>query len=268
MLDADAIRTALSDAVASRVTALEVFAEIASTNSYLMERQGPPPGEISVAATTNQTAGRGRGGHRWVSPPGSGLCLSVAYTFDDPPENLSALTLAAGIGAIAALEDAGASGISLKWPNDLILDGGKLAGILAEAKTEPAGHCTVVIGVGINLDLETGIKLGDESRHALPPTDLRAHLGRPPEATALAARLIDRLYRSIEDFRAAGLAAFAAEWAARDWLSERPLVVHTSPGRIRGRGAGIADDGALLVDTGGGGVRRITSGTVEAAIPR
>lgn len=268
MLDADAIRTALSDAVASRVTALEVFAEIASTNSYLMERPGPPPGELSVAATTNQTAGRGRRGRRWVSPPGAGLCLSVSCTFDDPPDNLSALTLAAGVGAIAALEDAGASGIRLKWPNDLILGGGKLGGILAEARTQPGERCTVVIGVGINLDLGPGLEFGEEAAHALPPADLRMQLQRPPAAAALAACLITGLYRSIEDFRVAGLAAFAAEWAARDWLSDRPLVVHTAPERIRGRGAGIADDGALLVDTGSGGVRRITSGTIEAAIPR
>ncbi len=264
MLDADAIREGLSDAVASRVAALEVFADIASTNSYLMEHPGPPVGELSVAATTNQTAGRGRRGRRWVSPPGSGLCLSVAYTFDDPPENLSALTLAVGLGVIAALEDAGASGISLKWPNDLILGGGKLGGILAEAKTERCERCTVVIGAGINLDLGAGFELGAEARHTLMPTDLRAHIERPPEAAPLAARLISRLYRAIEDYRAAGLAAFATEWGARDWLAGRKLVAEMPPERIRGRGAGIAEDGALLVDTGGG-IRRVTSGTIEAA---
>lgn len=266
MLDADAIRAALSNDVASRLTALEIFAEIASTNSYLMERPGPSPGELSVAATTNQTAGRGRRGRRWVSPPGSSLCLSVAYTFDEPPENLSALTLAAGVGAIAALEDAGAYGVSLKWPNDLILAGSKLGGILTEAKTQAAGGCTVVTGVGVNLDLGPDFEIGGEGERALSPTDLRAQLNFLPDIALLAARLIGRLYGTLEDYRAAGLAGFAAEWAARDWLSDRLLVVETPPERIRGRGAGIADDGALLVDTGGE-IRRVTSGTIETAIP-
>lgn len=268
MLDADAIRAALSDAVALRIAVLEVFAEIASTNSYLIQRPGPSPGELSVAATTNQTAGRGRRGRRWVSPPGAGLCLSVACTFDEPPENLSALTLAAGVGVIAALEDAGAPGIRLKWPNDLILAGGKLGGILAEARTQPGEPCTIVIGVGVNLDLGPGLELGEEAAHALPPVDLRAELRRPPGATVLAASLITGLDRAIENFRAAGFAAFAAEWAALDWLSDRPLVVDAPPERIRGRGAGIADDGALLVDTGSGGLRRVTSGTIEATRSR
>ncbi len=106
-LDAGAIRGALSEHVAVRLFSIEVFPEIESTNSYLMQQEAPPPGQARVALTDNQTKGRGRHGRTWQSPPGSGLCVSVGFTFTVQPANLPALTLAIGLGAIAALERLG-----------------------------------------------------------------------------------------------------------------------------------------------------------------
>ena len=91
-LDGDAVRRALSAPTVSRLDAFEAFSEIDSTNSYLMHQPAPVPGRLRVAITDNQTQGRGRHGRTWVSPAGSGLCLSLAWAFAEKPAILPALT--------------------------------------------------------------------------------------------------------------------------------------------------------------------------------
>jgi len=133
-LDADAIRRFADDSVRRRRAKLDVFAEIESTNSYLMQTVGPEPGKMIIAATSNQTTGRGRHGKTWESPPGSGLCLSVAYTFAAQPDDLPALTLVLGLGAVAALEELGATGIAVQWTNDSVAKEAQLGGDLPEGE--------------------------------------------------------------------------------------------------------------------------------------
>jgi BirA family biotin operon repressor/biotin-[acetyl-CoA-carboxylase] ligase len=261
-LDAEAIRESLGEAAADRLSGFDAFAEIESTNTYLMQRDGPQPGHFHVAATTNQTRGRGRYGRTWQSPPGSGLCLSLAYTFNVLPPNLSALTLAIGIGVIDALEEMNVSGVQLKWPNDLMADGGKLGGILTESQSQASGVVTVVTGVGVNVDL------GDISNHDFDMVavgrvaDLAGCTANLPAYDDLAVRLIDSLCATFVSFEADGFERYAPRWVERDWLFGRELVIDTQQRQVAGTAAGIADDGALLVDTGEAGVHRVTSGSV------
>jgi len=261
-LDAGVIRESLGEAAATRLSGFDTFPEIESTNTYLMQRTGPPPGQLHVAATTNQTMGRGRHGRTWQSPPGSGLCLSIAYTFGVQPANLSALTLAIGIGVIDALEDSGAGGVQLKWPNDLIVDGGKLGGILTESQSLTSGAVTVVTGVGLNVNLgdmsDFELEMGSVRRVA----DLTRITARPPKYEDLAAVLIDKLCATFVEFEVDGFEPYAQRWVERDWLFGRDLVIDMQQRQVTGTGAGIGDDGALLVDTGKGRIQRITSGTV------
>ena len=175
-LDSDLICGALDAATVQRLDILEVFAEIASTNTYLMQQPGPAAGRLRVAATDNQTAGRGRHGRTWQSPAGSGLCLSLAYTFASNPANLPALTLAIGLGAIDALQRVGIGGVQLKWPNDLIMMNGKLGGILTEAQSQASGNLTVVTGIGLNIDLSEQPDLEVEAEWAHRITDLKSQL--------------------------------------------------------------------------------------------
>ena len=145
-LNPDVIRDSLDETVAGRLAVFEAFDEIASTNSYLMDREAPSPGQFHVALTDNQVAGRGRHGRVWQSPAGSGLALSLAYTFAAQPANLAAITLAIGVGAIEALDRVGIGGVQLKWPNDLVADDGKLGGILTETQAQPDNAIKVVTG--------------------------------------------------------------------------------------------------------------------------
>ena len=263
-LDADAVRAELGDLVRSRLARIETFAEIDSTNSYLMQRDAPAPGWFHAALTDNQTAGRGRYGRRWSSPPGSGLCLSVAYTFAEQPKDLAALTLAIGLGVVEGLEDLGAPGIQLKWPNDLIAGGGKLGGILTETQPGSSDAIAVVSGIGLNVDLPGELDLDGDPGRVQQGVDLAGVANNVPPWNQLAACIVNALCTSFVVFEQTGFAACAERWSGRDWLLGRRLVVNMPGHEVEGLGAGIADDGALLVDTGIGSLSRVTSGTVMA----
>ncbi|MDH3621970.1 MAG: biotin--[acetyl-CoA-carboxylase] ligase [Gammaproteobacteria bacterium] len=261
-LDAVAIRQSLDGATTARLAKFEAFTEIDSTNSYLMQQPGPPPGQVRVAVTDNQTNGRGRHGRTWQSPPGSGLCLSLAYTFAEQPANLPALTLAIGLGVIDALELVGVCDVRLKWPNDLIAADGKLGGILTETQSQASGAITVVTGVGLNIDLGDGFDLKNKSSLERGVVDLARFAGRVPAVNELAGHLISGLVSTISRYETQGFAGFQNEWRGRDWLLGREVTVNTPHAQVAGVGAGIAADGALLVDTGTGTCDRITSGTI------
>ena len=264
-LDADAILGGLGEFASHRIEEFETFAEIESTNSYLLQQPAPSPGRVRVALTDNQTAGRGRHGRTWQSPPGSGLCLSMGYTFARQPSNLPALTLAVGLGVTEALSEVGVHGVLLKWPNDLMADDGKLGGILTETLPLADDAIAVVAGIGINFDLGDMAEPAVEADTRRPVADLAGYTSVLPPRHALAAGIIDSLCRVFADYEASGFAGQAARWSGCDWLLNRQLVVDTPHRQVAGIGAGVAEDGALLVDTGTGALTRITSGSIIAA---
>lgn len=266
-LDEAAFRRALDTLALPGSVSVECFAAIASTNSHLMARSAPSPGAFRVAVTDNQTAGRGRHGKRWVSPPGSGLALSMAYTFRQPPRNLPALTLAIGVVAAELLDAAGVPGVAIKWPNDLIARGCKLGGILTEARSVAGGGASIVAGIGINLDLPGNLDLGSPPGGNLQPVDLKALTTSPPESVVLAAHLVEGLCRAIADYDNEGFALIRARLSSRDWLLDRHVRVDTGQQVVEGRGAGIAADGALLVDTGTGALQPVVAGTITVHEP-
>jgi BirA family biotin operon repressor/biotin-[acetyl-CoA-carboxylase] ligase len=264
-LDAEFIRSSLDEPALRRLERFEVFTTIESTNSYLMRGEAPGAGNFHVAVTDNQTAGRGRHGRTWRSPPGSGLCLSVAYTFAAQPRNLPALTLAVGMGLIDALEKLGIGGVTLKWPNDLVAGDGKLGGILTESRALADESIHVVTGVGLNIALPDEFDLGTHADWAQAVSDLASLSPELPPASAIAARLIDGLCGVFVDYEAHGFAHYAGRWPGRDWLRGRELTIDRPRHPVRGVAAGVADDGALLVEVGDGSVLRVTSGTILLA---
>ncbi len=267
-LDAEVIRQLANDRVRERLAHIEAFAEIDSTNSYLMKMPAPEPGRLSVAVTNNQTAGRGRLGKTWQSPPGSGLCLSASYTFAEQPENLPALTLALGLGVIDALGELGATGVELKWPNDLVALDGKLGGILTEVQQQSAGTATVVTGIGVNVDLQGAAEIDMANGWTQQVVDLERICDVQPGHEQIAAQFMTHLLQAFLDFEVSGFASMAKRWSRYDWLLGRDITIDTSDKQFSGVGAGIADDGALLVDTPESGMRRVTSGSIVKAGPR
>ncbi len=249
-LEPASIRAHLSDAVAARLTSLEVAAVLPSTNQALVDAP-IAPGELCVCLAEHQTAGRGRRGRAWVAPPRSGLCLSVAYGFMSAPANLSALTLAMGVCAAEVLRQAGAAEVQLKWPNDLISGGAKLGGILTEVSGDARAAPIVVVGLGVNLALpRAGLAL-DESQAALP-VDLASLCAAAPAPSVLAAALIDAMGTALLHYGDTGFEPFAARFAALDALMGQAVEFDGAGGKQRGVAGGITGDGSLRVRTGSG----------------
>ncbi len=261
MLDADSIRKPISGVPGARLEILEVFSEIGSTNSYLLDQPAPPPGRFRVAVADYQTAGRGRMDRTWQSPPSSGLCLSMAYTFQQVPSKLPGLTLALGIGAIEALHRLGIAGIGLKWPNDIIAHDGKLGGILTEVRNGAADNVTVVAGIGLNVDLPAAMQALDKPPSTNKIVDLKNCTTEPPSREKLSVAVIESLFDCMVRFEADGFTPFHDEWQKYDWLFGKQVVFDKPDGRCAGIAEGVDDDGALIIRADQDR-RRIINGTV------
>lgn len=261
-LDADLIHRLLSDDTRQLLERLEVLDEVASTNSWLLERAKRRAGRIEVVLAEHQTAGRGRYSRIWHSPPMTGLTFSMGYTFQRSPQNLSGLTLVIGVAVADALKHLGAKGHGLKWPNDIMAGGRKLGGILTDAMTGAGTSITMVCGVGMNIDL--GAASNDDPITELPKpiTDLRSCMDEPPSRNIVAAALIDEMQRAVIRFEAEGIGPFLAAWNDYDWLRGRHVIVEMPDSVIDGTADGIDSTGALRVLTEHGR-RRVFTGTVK-----
>ncbi|MEX2496839.1 MAG: biotin--[acetyl-CoA-carboxylase] ligase [Woeseia sp.] len=261
MTDAEAIACRLGASLRAQLDPIEVFPELPSTNSYLLQQKAPEPGRFRAALAEHQTAGRGRNGKTWIAAPCSSLCLSLACTFKKTPDNLASLTLAIGAGVAEVLMRLGASDIALKWPNDLIARGGKLGGILIETH---AGGAGVVIGLGLNVNLPKDLRESLASSGTDRAADLAECMDAAPGMNDLAATMIECVATTVSRYEREGLEAFRASWQRVDWLRGKVVETGETNRRVRGTAEGIDGDGALLVRTDGG-LMRIVSGSVAVA---
>jgi BirA family transcriptional regulator, biotin operon repressor / biotin---[acetyl-CoA-carboxylase] ligase len=206
--------------------------------------------EGAVAATEHQTAGRGRAGRRWDDAPGESLLLSVLLR---PPDATAApqLSLVCALAVAEAVEETAGVDVGIKWPNDLVAGGGKLAGILLE------GHDgAVVCGIGVNVRQTEG-SLPSETR--FPAASLRTVTGRAYDRAELLATLLERLEARYDQWRRGGLAPLVPELDRRDALRARGVRV----GDVAGVAAGIAPDGRLRLRQRDGTTALVASGEVE-----
>ncbi len=253
LLSSLAIRSGLVPATARALESLDVLTVTASTNACLTAQPAPPSGRIRAVLAEYQSGGRGRRGRRWLSPLGHGICLSISWSFDVAPRDLPALSLVAGLAVVAALGRHGVDQVSLKWPNDLMVAGGKVGGILVEVAGEPGGPLRVVVGIGLNVRPIPAIAeaLGEEGGNApaVALDDLQG--GVVLERNGLAAGLLNSLHGSLLEFAAGGLQSFLATWGRYDALAGRPVMVTRGAEVFEGVARGITDDGSLLVAVDG-----------------
>lgn len=228
-LDERVIIAALSPLARVRLRDVQVIGEIDSTNAALMRRAALDATPAALLAEA-QTAGRGRRGKAWQSPPGANLYLSLAW----PIRDAAGLSLAVGVACAEALR---LPQVRVKWPNDLMVGDCKLGGVLIEL----AGGIAV-IGIGLNVHMPDDAA----ARIDQPWTDLAA-LGALESRNPLAARLIDALVAALLEFEARGFAAFATRWRALDGLAGREVRVASGDQVHHGIAAGVADDGGLRV---------------------
>ncbi|MDB5963139.1 MAG: biotin--[acetyl-CoA-carboxylase] ligase [Massilia sp.] len=239
-------------APASASVAIEVVHETGSTNADLIARgaAGTLRAPLLLVAE-HQTAGRGRAGRSWLSEAGNSLTFSLAWRFTGGAQRLLGLPLAVGVALAEALAHQGVQ-VQLKWPNDILKDGAKLAGILIETQNSPgaSGATTVaVIGIGLNL---------------IMPQQLEQKIGREVAAApwlarmdrnALLAALLDALATALLEFDRHGFSHFAARWnRLHAWAGQSVRIVDNGATLQQGTAAGVDDHGRLLLDTAAGRV--------------
>ena len=238
----------------SRRFNVEVLAECDSTNTLLLSRAEAGAAAGSVVVAQHQTTGRGRRGRSWLSAAGDSLTFSLLWRFP-AGQVLSGLSLAVGVAIARSLD---ISGILLKWPNDVLLNGRKLAGVLVEV-VPGTRSAAVVVGVGINLRLPAA--MSDEVRQSAAALDQADAM--PPSANKLLAHLLAEIYETLGRFAQHGFAAFRDEWLMRHAFEGQTVRLLSDFGPpVEGRCQGVDGDGALLLGTPAG-VQRIISGEVS-----
>ena len=255
-LDAGAVAAVLGELAGQ--FSLVVVPECDSTNSRLMETPADDDGRIAVLAADRQTAGRGRRGRSWLSWPGAGLTFSLRWHFMPAPHMPAGLSLVVGLAVARTLEELGVEGVQLKWPNDVLIHGKKLAGILVELSSSRGRPPAAVIGIGLNLRLPPDAQV----ESATGVTDLAACLASPPGPNRLLGLLLGQLNHFLELYAAAGFPALRAAWQQRNAFADLPVRILGEAQELAGTCAGVDDDGALLLDTPEGR-RRVLSGEVS-----
>jgi BirA family biotin operon repressor/biotin-[acetyl-CoA-carboxylase] ligase len=231
------------------------FDTVASTmdEAAALAEAGEPEGTAVVAE--EQTAGRGRADREWHSPRGAGILCSVVLRPLVDPRRLGALPLLAGVAVAESIEATAGLACQLKWPNDVWIDGRKVAGILTTARSGHAGLEYVVVGVGINVNIRP---------EELPPgaTSLMATTGRTLDQSVIQATLLERLDEGYRAFAGGAAAAGLAAWRRRAVLVGEVVAVGVERRCRVGTMRGVADDGALLLEGADGSLERIYAGDV------
>ena len=249
---------------ASRIAALsmcgdavdvEVVAHTGSTNADLLARALDLTRPTLLVAL-HQSAGRGRAGRSWLSAADASLTFSLAWKFSGSPQRLLGLPLALGVALAEAVAAQGVP-VRLKWPNDVLKDGAKLAGILIETRRATDGGTWAVIGIGLNL---------------LMPEEMEQRIGRAVatapwlarmERDVLMAALLNTLAIAIEQFEAVGFGAFRERWnQLHAWRGQQVDIIDAATVLQQGVALGVDDSGRLLLDTVNGRVA-VLSGDVS-----
>jgi BirA family biotin operon repressor/biotin-[acetyl-CoA-carboxylase] ligase len=236
---------------------VEVVPETGSTNADLLAR-APALREPVLLIAENQTAGRGRAGRSWLSSAGDSLTFSLAWKFDAGLAALTGLPLAVGVALAETLAGLGVP-VQLKWPNDLLKDGDKLAGILIE--TAPAAPGVwAVIGIGLNLVMPEALER--EIGRTVAAVPWLARMDR----NALMAALLDTLAGALREFERAGFAAFSARWnLLHAYRGDTVVILDRGAVLHEGVAAGVDDVGRLLLDGADGRVA-IVAGDVSLRV--
>jgi BirA family transcriptional regulator, biotin operon repressor / biotin---[acetyl-CoA-carboxylase] ligase len=240
------IRQFMEEAGCTTHGSLYLHASIDSTNSWLMARgsAGEPAGAVCLAE--QQLSGRGRRGRQWISPYGRNIYLSLLWRFDMTPMQVAGLSLAAAVGVLRTLHGFDCHGAGLKWPNDILWQEKKLAGLLLEVSGEVSGPSQVVVGIGLNTWLGEAGDAIDQ-----PWIDLNSipNVARHTRSQ-LAASLIVHLLEVIRVYQREGLAAFKDDWQSHDLLLDRMVEIRSASHRYLGKHVGIDASGALrlLID--------------------
>lgn len=254
-LSSEAIRAEL--ATSGLTPQVEVLQETDSTSQALWGDVASLSGRICLAE--RQSAGRGRRGRQWMATPHHNLMLSIGWRFESGPAALSGLSLAAGVAVLRALDDFGVRDTGLKWPNDILLGGRKLAGLLVDLRGEAAGPSLAVVGLGLN------VWLGEREAAQIdqPWASLSEQLSVPVDRNRLAGRLIAGLLDLFGRFDREGFEPWRAEWERRHLYHQQAVCLQLGDRQVGGTVVGIDPSGGLRLRDLHGQVQSFHSGEVS-----
>ena len=238
---------------------IRVFVETTSTNDVIEKLARDGVREGAVVFAESQTRGRGRHGRKWLSPARKGLWFSILLRPDLCPQETTQLTVASATALVRAIKSETGLQPEIKWPNDILVRGRKVAGILTELNAELDHVKYVILGIGVDVN-QGSTEFPPELRKTA--TSLRIETGRPlsrPELATAALRELDRDYARI---CAGRFAAVADEWEQSCSTIGHEVAIRLGERQIRGRAESLGEDGALLLRTDHGHLERITAGDV------
>lgn len=240
----------LADALPVSQGRVSVLPSVDSTNAEALRRL---QGDIAPfwLFAERQTAGRGRRGRPWASPFGENLYGSLVVRVDGGSRQIEALSLTVGLAVARALHSCGISGAGLKWPNDILVDGRKISGILLELSGDPADVCHVVIGIGINVNMAVDSSVSIDQ----PWTSLRQLVGCVVDRNRLAVELMRQLDIHLARHWQDGFAAWREDWESLHlWRGREAVVAAGSQ----------ATNGTILGVDAGGAIRLLVEGVEHA----
>lgn len=225
---------------------LFLYPSVDSTNAEALRllSAGAQPPFVVLAET--QRAGRGRRGRKWISPVAQNLYYSLAYRITGGFQQLSGLSLVAGLAVMVSLRNLGVRQTGLKWPNDVYAGGRKLAGVLLELSGDPADVCHVVVGIGINVNMVSTKEQIDQ-----PWTSIRAELGYLIDRNLVVTCLSDILHSYLQRHTDYGFASIREEWEREHIWQGRDCVLSTASQQVYGRVVGIDEMGGLRLKVDG-----------------
>jgi BirA family biotin operon repressor/biotin-[acetyl-CoA-carboxylase] ligase len=248
LIEAAALRCALTPAATQALKSIEVLWTTDSTNLRLHERwktTGDAHGQLLLAEF--QTSGRGRQNRPWVAPLAGGLCMSLGWRVTTSvQQRLGTLGIAAGIAAMRALRAIQIDSVMLKWPNDLVVGQHKLGGILVESR-----HCANAIGLVIGLGLNVDLRGFSADVIDQPYTDLFSCTNRRLNRSTLAAGLASALVAVLEEWESDAAVRLIDEWMSFDGTNGKRVRISTADGTVTGTASGIDREGALLIECAG-----------------
>lgn len=238
---------------------LRVFQETTSTNDVIEKLARDSVKEGVVVFAESQTKGRGRLGRQWISPAGKGLWFSVLLRPELRPQAATQLTVAAATALARAIRLQTNLTPEIKWPNDILLRGKKVAGILTELSAELDRVKYLILGIGVDVNLNAGEFPADVRRLA---TSLKIETGRAVNRADLAAAILEELDADYARICAGQFETVADEWEQHCTTIGHNVTIHIGERAIQGRAESLDDDGALLVRTQHGRLERIIGGDV------
>ncbi|MEE8058630.1 MAG: bifunctional biotin--[acetyl-CoA-carboxylase] ligase/biotin operon repressor BirA [Pseudomonadales bacterium] len=261
LLSAEAIEANLSVEAKTLIADVELVDIIDSTNTLAMSKAVSGGHKGYVCSAERQTAGRGRRGRSWASPYGSNLYFSVVWEFTSGVAALEGLSLAVGVAVVDALQKVGVSGVQLKWPNDVLHNGRKLAGVLLEMVGDAAGPCQVAVGIGLNVNMSV------ESAGSIDQSwvDMKSISRQDVSRSELLALLLNELMPMLAGFERQGFAAYRDCWQQLDAYAGQEVFVKLGQDVVVGRAAGVDAAGAILIETASG-QRKFNGGEVSLRV--